>query len=306
MKHHSGKRININLVKYSIIGLAIILVFVFLSFFAKQFSKTNLTVGWGDRKISIETAGLTNAVTASKETYIDSEIGFAFTKPENISIRIEPPLIGIRSYLNSDGGNVSEKEFTQIISDAGGYYGKGEIGNMLENMKCFRFIVGEPISVELTDQSTSDYLEWVIPGLVQQNKLQKKDIPNFRKQQFGNMPATLSNSFSITVFKKSYLESLPFKYNIVRLVLESSHSMRAWVKSIAADDRATLTALTVDIKNIKVNGLIKDLQIEKMSLYTENSKYFFHVESSYSPQTNSPEIVWKVLEEMIHSFRAAI
>jgi hypothetical protein len=299
-------------------GFMIFSIILMLLGIISEFIKTkpNLHVRLGNNEIElneISYASLSSLDT--KKYFINSEYGFAIKKPNNDWSNIEV-VRGVGGLLKIMA--VKSKFFTEENLQAG--FKQNPLGPLFLNASYFYFYNHDSRkNIIITDSTGNDLIDAVLKQRSKElldtssfsaydtTKLEAKkefydELNDNRRTIIGFDTAEIKVAFLLSVFPK---DSLPVYLKKLKLpAFYTSYSVAMGLSSdkLVANNNQILSGAELTLKNVKVGNKILELQSKKWFMLTENDKYFFVIELSYSPQISSSTNLWDDLQETLNSF----
>lgn len=300
--------------KWGAILLTVVLIFVFFAFYARQFGAASLKVDLKGKTLSVETEQLrVSSEQASgfdpKQNYIDSAKGFSFKLPTTQGWSKPSHFSGIKAFFEGKGltlGPEYQEHLIQAMSD-------NPVGPMFSNVEGLRITSGESIVVEITDETSNELLNSFIESDKKRAQLagtpySEDDLSKMRREflrseMLGIKDFKFSNEFIISVYDKTKLGGVPFKLSLPNFFIILSSSVGLNFEALEAKEQSILGGMSVSFQRVKINGMEKDLTVNRWFLITESDKMFYVAEIAYSPETKGSMQVWEDLTKMMKSFR---
>lgn len=279
------------------LGILVLAVFVFFSFFAKQFSATSLELDLKDKKVSINTKQLVVSPENinkrdPEQYYIDATRGFSFKKLVSQDWLGPQFFKSFEEFLTAKSMvmNPEQKERLLFMLQA------HPLGPMLRAVEVLRYASAEQLNVETTDESTNPVVEEFINNAinsiqVQESSLEANDISAFKKRIRGKFVLFQSmkyaNELTVYVYEKSKLKGIPVKHTLASFFLACVGSFAMMIDQLVANEHSIMAGASETMQNVKVNGKTGDVRVYRLWLATESRERYYVVEIGFSPQTQS-------------------
>ena len=264
----------------------------------------------GDVALSVQSPSLVNAdldhVSKGKSNFLlDSEYRFGFELPTTPGWS-KPERMDLWRFLLHIGLSQDIVEAVQ----------KGmpllPMGQMLAETSVLWMAHGEPIVATITEETTTKPLEVFLERFKKLTEdfgqtLDEGQIAEIRKtairQQLPMSSFRVQNSFAVLTMQKELARKSPLKPTLANLFLQLSQQGGGGpVDKLVANEGSILWGSTVTLRNVEIDGELRELTANTMNLLTEGKDYFYQVGIYYSPQTEDSLIVWNQLQTMAQSF----
>jgi hypothetical protein len=235
---------------------------------------------------------------------MDSNFGFAFKKPATETLKGPQFFKGAEGFLEAKG----------ILSPAmkNAYMNQMQVhplGPMLRDVSVIKYVTGDPLNVEVTDETTSELAEEIVRNMMiaaGASDPSDEEVRARRKRMISSLVGferlLHHNEFAVYVYDKSKLKGVPIKHSLANFAVMMMGGMALTVDQLAADERSVLTGASFSLSNASVNGVSKDFRIDRLGLITESKDRYYMVELAFSPQSESSVKVWSELDAMLKSF----
>ncbi len=292
--------------KWSVILFSAILIFSFFAFFAKKYAQASLELDIKGNKLSVKTSQL--QAEAEKITkldpqqyFIDSMRGFSFEKPNRQHWSQPKLLLGLDAMLQAKNLLLTS-EMREAMAAGLAVHPMGE---MLKDVQVLRLVSGDSMVIEITDLTSNELIDALIAKMQKSGEapLSEADLADFRRQTIGFERITFSNEFTISVYDKAKLQAGPIKPSLPTFFMTLASTMGLAVDRLVADEQTILAGISLTLHQVKINGQLKELRIDRWMLLAESSNSFYLVEIAYSPQTTSSIQIWEELRALMDSFR---
>jgi hypothetical protein len=182
------------------------------------------------------------------------------------------------------------------------------MGRMMAESSVVYVGYGEPVYATLTDTSTTKALETFISRFraVIGEEFDEEDAAEIRKaaikQQLPMSTLRVQNSISVMTMNKALARESPIQPTLANLYITLVQQGGGAVDKLVANDHSIMWGSTQTLRNVEIDGDLRELTANTMSLLTEGEDAFYQVSIYYSPQTENPLLVWNELQEVAQSF----
>ncbi len=292
--------------RWSVLLFSAILIFVFFAFYAKKFAQASLELDIKGNKLSVKTSQLQaepERITKldPQQYFIDSMRGFSFEKPNRQRWSQPKLLLGLDAMLQAKNLLLTS-EMREAMAAGLAVHPMGE---MLNDVEVLRLVSGDSLLIEVTDQTSNELIDAIIDRMQKSAAapLSESDLAAFRRQNIGFERITFSNEFMVSVYDKTKPQGAPIKPSLPNFFMMLTSAMGLAVDRLVADEQTILAGISLTLHQVKINGQLKDLRIDRWMLVTESQDHFYLVEIAYSPQTTGSIQIWEELRALMDSFR---
>ncbi|WKL47909.1 hypothetical protein Q1W71_23540 [Flavobacterium pectinovorum] len=288
----------------------VIMALGILSEFIK--TKTSLSIKLGGNEININELSYSSLSSLNtNEYFINSEFGFAFKKPNKnwTNIKSEKGIDGLLKIININSKLMTKENIETELK-------QNRIGSLILNATYYYFENTESKTiVSVTDKTGNDIIDDFIKKEskilldtsdygydttdIEEKKEYFEELLDYRKQLLGFDSLEAKEAFLLSVIPKDSLApplKLPSFYTSYSMVLGLN------IDKLVANEKQILAGTEITLNNVKFNKQISKFQNKKWIMVTENEKYFFIIEISYSPQISSSTDLWDNLQDTLNSF----
>ncbi|UUF16718.1 MULTISPECIES: hypothetical protein [Flavobacterium] len=275
-------------------------------------TKTSLNIKLGSNVVSINELSYSSLSSLNtNEYFINSEFGFAFKTPNKnwSNIKSEKGVDGLLKIINTKSELITKENIETGLK-------QNRIGSLILNGTYYYFENTESKTiVSVTDKTGNDMIDDLIKKEskilldttyfgydttdIGEKKEYFEELSDYRRKLLGFDSFEAKESFVVSVLPKDSLTpplKLPSFYTSYSMVLGLN------VDKLVANEKQILAGTEITLNNIKLNKQISKFQNKKWIMFTENEKYFFIVEISYSPQISSSTDLWDNLQDTLNSF----
>ncbi len=266
----------------------------------------------------------------TKEYFINSEFGFAFKKPNNNWSDIESAkgIAGAFQIMSIKSQFITEKNIENGFNNS-------PLGPLFTNVTIYYFFNPDTkTNVEITDSTYNNLINALVKQKGKQlldttqipeqfnlfdmiigksfppydttkakgKKDYYEDLKNYRRKLIGFDTVEAKESFILSVFPKSYLPLYLQKLSLPAFYTTMSNAMGLNADKLVANENQILSGGEITLNNVKIKKKIISFQNKKWMMFTENEKYFYIIEISYSPQISSSTDLWDDLQDTLNSF----
>jgi hypothetical protein len=128
------------------------------------------------------------------------------------------------------------------------------------------------------------------------------ELIKFRREIIVFDTIEAKESFLLAIYPKSYLPDYLKNLKLPAFYTSLSTALGLNADKLVANETQILGGSEITLNNVKVKDRIISFQNKKWMTFTENEKYFFVIEISYSPQVSSSTSLWDDLQETLNSF----
>lgn len=292
------------------VWLVAILAFFFFAFFASRYSEAGLILEVAGTRVVVNTSALASrSQTAedidSSKHFVDDSLGFSIKKPTEGNWSAAETLHGFAALMEAKGAVLNQDLLDQIEAN----FAISPFGAMLNDMTTVRFVSGDTLTIETTEDTTNDLIDRVVERAkaavvesgfdwLPQDETELRDgLVGFKRLEF-------ANELTVSVYDKELLAGAPVKPSLAAFTLQFLSAYGASLDTLVADDVLILAASTILLKGVTLDGTPdRQVRIDRVFLTTESENRFYAVEIGFSPQTSSSLRTWQELEDMLKSFR---
>lgn len=289
--------------------LVVVAGVVFDRYLSHRSGLRDLTVPVGDKALTVsgkqfqEVAPST--ATDPERVYVDSRLGFRFELPTSLKWS-KPEQMTACEHLVRQG----------VLPDAAAIpnFKKAlalqPMGEMLAEGTVLLLTHGEPVTAEVTDETTMDALDTQLARLKelavgQGEQVTDEQLADLRREVVAKKTLRkrfpVQNTFAVSVMDKSLADELvpATAANLFAQSLVGGGTL----DKLVADERSVLSGSKQTWRHILVNGRDGELTLYGVNLITQSDRYLYKVEILFSPQTQTPLDVLDELQRMLQSFR---
>ena len=291
------------------VWLVAILAFCFFAFFAVRYSAAGLKLNLGGNTVEIDTRALGTSRSAEEidasQHFVDNSLGFSIKKPDESVWSAAETIHGMEALLRSKGAVLNQDVLDQMELN----FAISPFGAMLNDLTTVRFVSGDSLTIETTEDTTNDLIDSVVErtkALVVESGIDwlPQDETELRDALVGFKRLEFANEFTVSVYDKGLLAGAPVKPSLAAFTLQFLSAYGASLDTLVADNVSILAAMTISLEGVTLDGTPdRQVRIDRVFLTTESDNRFYAVEIGLSPQTSSSLQMWQELEDMLKSFR---
>ena len=279
-------------------------------------TKPNLRVRLGNTEIQLNEVSYASASSLDTKNYfINSEFGFAFKKPNTNWSDIESSkgIAGLLKVMSAKSEFLTEKSLENAFKN-------NPLGPLYSNVTLVHFYnPGSKTEVIITDSTGNDLINGVVERYGRQildtasgftfdttkeedKKTYYDELIKVRRQIIVFDTIQAKESFLLAIYPKSYLPGYLKNLKLPAFYTSYSTALGLNADKLVANENQILVGSEITLNNVNVKKRIISFQNKKWMTFTENEKYFFVIEISYSPQVSSSTSLWDDLQETLNSF----
>jgi hypothetical protein len=281
-------------------------------------TRSNLSVKLSEGEIQLKELPFSSVSEVNpKKYFINSELGFAFKKPNNEwkEIKTSKGIKGLLQIMNFKGRFNYERAVHQA-TDNSPFYGMwdGTFYYVFEHSKSKTYVFSTDSSgTKDSEYAVEDYKTQLVNResifyLDTTKKYDKerfnKAVVEYQKEIIGFDSAEMRNAFVLKVFPKDSLRKQMRDLTLPAFYSSNDFSMgvKTGIDKLVANQHQILVGMETNLSNMNVNNKITTLQSERWLLFSENEKYFYVFEICYSPQISPSIHIWEDLKDFMGSF----
>lgn len=240
--------------------------------------------------------------------FVDSKKGFMFDKPSSTGWS-DPQYMDTYTMFSNMGLLTENQSYEEFMA-------AGEVvpmGSMIFNSENILFTFGEKIECEVTDNTSNKIVDTLISRLIAFAEKSGDDLPTDeeisvtkKKLLFSNINIekfNIQNTFAVHIYDKNLAAHSPIKANISNMFIMIAKQHGGSVDKLVANENAIMWGSQQTLTNIKIADQIKEVKTYTLNTLFENKRYIFEINILFSPQTETPIMVWDDLQQMLDSFQ---
>lgn len=236
-----------------------------------------------------------------RQYYIDSARKYSFKLPTDTGWSQPAMTSGLTDSMVSKGVVLNENMREMLQANLS----INPLGPMLHAVEMLRMFWGKPISVEITDKTSNELLDTIVERVSKAEGVERssEEVAALRRRAIGFERLNFANEFTLSIFNKSRMGSLPIRLSLPGFFVGFSTGIGFVANKLVANERSILAGVSVQLQRAKINGRPSDFRVDRSELFAEGETNFYLVEIAFSPQTGVSIEIWEQLRTMMNSFR---
>ena len=298
---------------FMLLFLVVIVIGVFVDRNAQRNADLTLTVG--DKQVSVATSQQVVSTEKLKPNaidlmFVDSQYGFVLPRPK-LPQWSKPQYLETGEMLVKQGYMADLEKWDEIKENAGVI----PLNKMFVEARHLIFEYGQPIDIELTDETSNKVVDTIVGGLRARmeedgDEVDEEGLKDFRKQviRSANAPekSKIQNCLLISIMDKVHAQGSPVEANLGNVFLLGVKQTGEALERLVANDQSILWGSSQTLTNVLVNGRLRELTSYRLYQLVEGPDRFYQVQIFYSPQSETSLTIWEELREMFNSFQITV
>ncbi|MEM7121541.1 MAG: hypothetical protein AAF563_09720 [Pseudomonadota bacterium] len=244
--------------------------------------------------------------------YVDMTKGYSFKRPDS-ELWSKPAHLSALE-LAKKVGVVKDAAITeeQFLLDGAVV----PLGRMLRSSENIIFSQGDPLTIEMTDQTSNAVVDAIIERLLKRmeeegeghEEVDEAKITEFRRSMINPegldlQGIQLENSFSLMILDKSLSEQSPVRPTLGNIFSQHQAVARDPIDTMVANDTMMLWGTQNTLTNVLLNGTLREVSTYRMYKLVDSSRFVFLISIVWIPQSQGSIEVWHEMKQMIESFK---
>jgi hypothetical protein len=279
-----------------------------------------LKLSLGKDQLSVKKLTYSSTRKLPDDYFVSSEYRFAVKQPDGRKWSAISSYNGLMETFKFQRITVGDIDFKNDKIDPvawNTFLDNNPFFKFIDNGKFFMFEkTGSVMNVHTTDSSGNDYINKEMKrygGLLltihdttirEQRDKYLEELRNYHHELIGLDTIEAKVGGVISVFPKEALPPVLSRLTLSSfcfMYIRETNSNMFTDKLVAVEDEI-LVGTEIELTNVIIANRTSDFNSKKYMVFTENEKFFYVIEITYSPQVNSSIALWDDLQEYLNSF----